>query len=411
MNNSWERLVAWTMAFAALIILPASVILILLNPAGQDERVWEFLSGAIVGCGAPILGLVILRKQPRNRIGWLWLVIGLTMAFGSLSQGLKYQATSHPTDGYSNPLFTILLFSEMTNLIQIVCLMLMMLWFPDGKPPTPRWRILHWWAVVAFILLNLGLFMQEVPWSDVGGIGGNEPLVDNPIGFIPMTLFSPVYEVVAPIGFFSIVLMLLLAVLALLLRYRSAGQQVRMQIRWFIVGGAIYAASFLASLFLLVGSTILSGILTNLAILPFYLAIGFAITRYHLYDIDLIIRKTLQYALLTGLLALVYFGSVILLQSLVENFTGEQSPLVIVLSTLAIAALFNPLRNRVQDFINRRFYRKKYDAEQALAQFAATARDEVDMDKLTVALLDVVRETMQSESLSLLLKQEENKPS
>jgi len=114
---------------------------------------------------------------------------------------------------------------------------------------------------------------------------------------------------------------------------------------------------------------------------------------------------------LTGLLALVYFGSVILLQSLTENLFGEQSPLVIVLSTLAIAALFNPLRTRIQDFIDRRFYRKKYNAEQALAQFAATARDEVELDKLTAALLGVVAEAMQSESLTLWLKQEENKPS
>ena len=119
---------------------------------------------------------------------------------------------------------------------------------------------------------------------------------------------------------------------------------------------------------------------------------------------DLLQFRFLQYALLTGLLVLVYFGSVILLQTLVENLTGEQTPLVIVLSTLAIAALFNPLRVRVQDFIDRRFYRKKYDAEQTLAQFAATARDEVDMDKLTDPLLDVVEETLQPERASLWLK-------
>ena len=141
------------------------------------------------------------------------------------------------------------------------------------------------------------------------------------------------------------------------------------------------------------------------------LAIGIAILRYRLWDIDLIIRKTLQYALLTGLLALVYFGSVILLQSLVENLTGERSPLVIVLSTLAIAALFNPLRIHVQDFIDRRFYRRKYNAEQALTQFAATTRDEVDMQKLTAALLDVVEESMKPEKTSLWLKNDPKSPS
>jgi len=127
--------------------------------------------------------------------------------------------------------------------------------------------------------------------------------------------------------------------------------------------------------------------------------------RYRLYDIQIIIRRTLQYTLLTALLALVYFSSVVLLQSLAENLTGEQSPIVIVLSTLVIAALFNPLRVRVQDFIDRRFFRKKYNVEQALAQFAATSRDEVELGILTAKLVNLIDESLQPEEINIWLKQ------
>jgi hypothetical protein len=136
-------------------------------------------------------------------------------------------------------------------------------------------------------------------------------------------------------------------------------------------------------------------------IMPVCLAI--AITRYRLFDIDIIIRRTLQYTVLSALLALVYFGSVVLLQTLFGAALAD-SPLLIVLSTLLIAALFAPLRQRVQNVIDRRFYRKKYDAQQVLAQFAITARDETDMDKLTAELVRVVQETMQPEQVSVWLK-------
>ena len=136
------------------------------------------------------------------------------------------------------------------------------------------------------------------------------------------------------------------------------------------------------------------------------LSIGIAILRYRLWDIDIIIRRTLIYSIITAILALFYFGAVIVLQQFFRSLTGAGDDLAIIVSTLAIAALFNPLRNRVQSSIDHRFYRSKYDAQQVLARFAQTARDEVELEKLTYELLRVVDETMQPSSVSLWLRRD-----
>jgi hypothetical protein len=227
--------------------------------------------------------------------------------------------------------------------------------------------------------------------------------VPNPIGFLKIEWIE------AATGPLLILfpLWIILCAASLFVRFRRAGGVEREQIKWLFYAGAVfvvfYAPSFIGNTYSQAEN--LWNLLLPIGMSTFPVAIAIAILRYRLYDIDIIIRRTLQYAMLTGLLALVYFGSVVLLQSLVENLTGEQSPIVIVLSTLVIAALFTPLRQRIQAFVDRRFYRRKYDAEQALGQFATTVRDEVDMDLLNAALLQVVEETMQPEGISLWLHQ------
>jgi hypothetical protein len=191
-------------------------------------------------------------------------------------------------------------------------------------------------------------------------------------------------------------------------RYRRAGSVERQQIKWLLLAGVQFVVVY--SLIFFSSNDEESASWSNVLFLPSALAIpiavAMAILRYRLYDIDVIIRKTVQYGVVTAVLALIYFGTIILLQSLVGQATGEQSPIVIVLSTLLIAAMFNPLRRRVQTAVDRRFYRQKYNAQQVLAQFAITARDETDMDKLTAELVRVVQETMQPEQVSLWLKRE-----
>ncbi len=190
-------------------------------------------------------------------------------------------------------------------------------------------------------------------------------------------------------------------------RYRQISSAVeRLQTRWFLYGLALIVAFVFGSTFF--DATGRSGFLADFLELLFWMPLTFslaiAILRYRLWDIDVIIRKTLVYGVLTALLGLVYAGSVILLQQLIEALTGQRSPLAVVLSTLVIAALFSSLRRRVQDAVDRRFFRNKVDAAAALAGFAAAARDETDLDALTGRLVAAAQETMQPERISLWLK-------
>jgi hypothetical protein len=223
------------------------------------------------------------------------------------------------------------------------------------------------------------------------------------------------------VAYIALIGSIFVAITSLITRWRRSQGDQRQQVKWFayfLVVVLIYLLIFesIGSLFIYPYLSESSAhyfdvfyvdVMIPIVFMGFPITIGLAVFKYRLYDIDIIIRRTLQYGLLTGILAVIYFGGVVLTQSIFSALTGNaDSPIITVISTLAIVVLFTPLRSRVQNFIDRRFYRAKYDAERTLAQFAATVRDEVDVERLTDALLGVVEETMQPESVSLWLAED-----
>jgi hypothetical protein len=231
-----------------------------------------------------------------------------------------------------------------------------------------------------------------------------ETEVENPSGVEGL---GDVAGTISEVGFFVELLTLLAAMVSVFIRWRHGGGTERRQLKWFVYAVAVIAAAVLGGAV----SGYVSGVsyptvlIVTVAIGGFTvgipLAISIAILRYRLYDIDLLINRTLVYGVLTAVLVLVYLGSVVALRGLLFGFTGSSSQLTIVVSTLAAAALFNPLRRRIQLFIDRRFYRRKYDAGKTIEAFSSKLRDETNLQALDDALVEVVRETMQPEHISL----------
>jgi hypothetical protein len=282
----------------------------------------------------------------------------------------------------------------------LIATMLFLL-FPDGKVTSPEWIFVAWTAVIEGVMAALGEALgRRKAGTDFGRIG-NPVAVDGAVGNI--------LEGLGKLGFVLLALSCVASIAAPFIRLSRAREQERQQIKWFayaaavMVGGFLLTFTFGTSSELLWALGLLVGIL-GFAFLP--VATGIAILKYRLYDIDRIINRTLVYGSLTTLLLLVYFGGVTATQAIFQTYTGQEElpQLVIVASTLVIAALFNPLRRRVQGFVDRRFYRRKYDAEKTLAAFNARLREETELEMLSGDVVGVVTETMQPAHVSLWLR-------
>ncbi|MFN2137568.1 MAG: hypothetical protein ACK2UK_16525, partial [Candidatus Promineifilaceae bacterium] len=341
-----------------------------------------------------ITGALIIARQAGNRVGWLLMVPALAATYFGASQLIFSAAPAEVT-----PLTWLLLWLGGWSWIAIFFpIVLIALHFPTGRPPSPRWRWVNWLAAGMWIF-----FMGYIVLFDQIGPLGEEWMVSNPTGFITTDIFElQPFMVVWSLGLLAITLG---SVSSLFVRYRHAGYVEKEQIKWLLYAAALFGLTYGLTVVLSSGfeqdTGVVLDVLFMLSLLGLPAAIAIAILRYRLFDIDIIIRKTAVYGALTLLLALIYFGSVLVLQTLLGSLLQEQSTLILVVSTLLIAALFNPLRRRLQSWIDRRFYRRKFDAQQVLARFAQRARDETDLDNLSGELLAVVRETLQPEYAGL----------
>jgi hypothetical protein len=338
---------------------------------------------------------LILARQPGNRVGWLLMITAVGTAFSGPSDLFLVEPRSVLTPG----LWLLLWVSNWGWIMMIFPIILIPLHFPDGRPPSPRWRWVNWVAVCMWVFL-----MLEIAFTESIGTFEETWMLPNPIGFIPMHAMDGLLMVVWGGGLLALTIG---SVSALIVRYRRAGFVEKEQIKWLVyaaaIFGLVYAGAVIANISTpeiwslpIFGELLL---IATMLLLP--IAITIAILRYHLFEIDLIIRKTAVYAAISIVLGLVYFGSVILLQTLFGEFLGEQSTVILVVSTLLIAALFSPVRRWVQNAIDRRFYRSKYDAQQVLNRFAQVARQETDLDNLSAELLSVLYETFQPQSVGL----------
>jgi hypothetical protein len=399
MNDRTKSLLAW--ALFALVALSAAVQLAY-NMAHQPSSAGPLDFLGLFNWGlAPVIfafvGVLIISRQPGNVIGLLLMLPALVFA---IPVDIYLNPITSPPPDPSLLLYVAIWFSNWGWLLLIMPILFMLVLFPTGKPYTPRWRWLFYWGLAMSAVMILFTTFSR----DIGPVDGEGSWrIVNPIGFVPsgsevMALFEGVWFVLLP-------LLTLCCAAALFVRFRRSGVVEREQIKWLFYAGALFAAVYA---FGFTDNELSDNPLWNfafgLSLWTIPLAIGIAILRYHLFDIDIIIRKTVLYGLLTAVLLALYFGLVLLAQSAFVALTGEESALAIVLSTLVIAAVFNPLRRRLQAFLDRRFYRRNYDAVLALAAFARTARDEVDMDVLTADLVQKIEETMQPTRLAVWLK-------
>jgi hypothetical protein len=397
MSTRTAAWLAWSLAALSVMMFVAAIALHVLARSVDSPGEWSTLGavGRVLSflpfLAFPLVGALVASRRPRNWVGWILLADGLLWTFGAVLDSYRVYGLARPGSvPFSGAVHALgqWLWVPAVGLFAVYLILL----FPDGRLPSRRWRPLAWFSGAVMVLLSAGIGkpfgLEQYPW-----VSDALPVV---LALLPLCILA--------------------SAVSLVLRYRRAGTEVREQIKW-----VAFAALFVGVQFVIdIGASLLLVPMTASGREPAWLAlldqvgfimfagvpiaVGIAVLKYRLYDIDVIINRALVYGSLTATLVALYFGGIVVLQRLFVALTGQQSTLAVVASTLAIAALFNPLRRRIQGFVDRRFYRRKYDASKTLETFSAKLRDATDLEALSGDLKAVVGETMQPEHVSLWLR-------
>jgi hypothetical protein len=384
------RNLAWVLWAAAVALVGGALVLGLAN---RPEIPILDAPLSIVHLTFATLGALICSRRPGNVMGWIFLSTGILGSVQMFSG--QYATVALAPDGPALPGGALAAWCAMLaqNSFPVSILFLVLL-FPDGKLPSRRWRPLAWAMGVFFATTLVVGALSPGPFPEF-------PSASNPFGIEGA---KPSRSVLAAGGFGGLAC-IVVTMLSLIVRFYFSRGEERLQLKWFTYAAVVglstplLLSTLVPAVFQMVGPFV-----WTLGFLSLPVSAGVAVLKYRLYGIDLIINRTLVYAPLTAMLVALYVGGVLILQYAFRALTGSGSQLAIVASTLLIAALFNPLRRRVQNFIDHLFYRRKYDAAKTLAAFSAKLRDETDIEALNAELLSTVRETMQPEHASLWLR-------
>ncbi len=388
MSGRTAARIAWSVCGLTLTLTACALVLAVLNGAQADE-----VSFPLAMTASAVVGGLVASRRPANPVGWFFLGSAACFALVGFASGYATYGLLTAPGALPGAQAVVWLLSWLWLPGVMLLLSFVPLYFPDGRLVSQRWR---WVVRIALFFSVAGVIYSAFRPGEIQDSG-----FINPLG---IEALRPVLGLLGTLVFALYFTLLFASAASLAVRYRRSGPTQRQQIKWLALAALAIPVWFLTNAPIAAAVPTLFLILDSLVFALIPVAAGIAILRYRLYDIDVVINRTLVYGALTASLVLMYFGSVVLLQGAFRTLTGQQSQLAIVISTLVIAALFGPLRRRIQDLIDRRFYRKKYVAAQILTAFGAKLRDETDLDSLSNELRSVVQETMQPQHVSLWLR-------